>query len=188
MKRRATPATEARAFNDAHPIGTRVRYWRGAREGAGAESTTRTEAKVLGDHTAVVWLDGVAGCIALSHVEVIKAPSGDMRSQLADQLDRALGDASITAFVREHRETIVAALRATPSATLPTVVREALVQALVYVEQGHATRPTEKTLGLLKKIDKILGHVVQPEEERKITAEERSDALNQLSGPGIFKT
>ncbi len=28
-----------------------------------------TEAQVLGGHTAVVWLAGVSGCVALSHCE-----------------------------------------------------------------------------------------------------------------------
>ncbi|MFF0823033.1 hypothetical protein ACFYUR_21950 [Micromonospora haikouensis] len=69
-----TPTAEfaaARAFNDANPIGTPVRYWRGVREGDGRTARTRTEAQLLGGHTAVVWLQGVAGCIALTHVEPI---------------------------------------------------------------------------------------------------------------------
>ena len=57
------------AFNSCHPIGTRVRYWTGVREGDGRTSATRTKAQVLGGHTSVVWVDGQAGCIALSHVE-----------------------------------------------------------------------------------------------------------------------
>lgn len=69
-----TPTAEfaaARDFNDTHPIGTPVRYWKGAREGDGRTARTRTAAQLLGGHTAVVWLDGVSGCIALTHVEPI---------------------------------------------------------------------------------------------------------------------
>ncbi|MDH6460150.1 hypothetical protein M2302_000301 [Micromonospora sp. A200] len=60
-------------FNAAHPIGTTVRYWKGVREGDGKTSTTRTEAQLLSGHTAVVWLEGVSGCIALTHIEPVSA-------------------------------------------------------------------------------------------------------------------
>ena len=60
-------------FNRVHEVGTLVRYWNGAKEGepSGIEKT-RTEARVLGDHTVVVWLEGVAGCVSLSHIEPIE--------------------------------------------------------------------------------------------------------------------
>jgi hypothetical protein len=64
-----SPEKKAREFNRLFPVGTRVRYWKGAREGRGKESVTRSEASVLSGHTAVVWLEGVSGAIALSHVE-----------------------------------------------------------------------------------------------------------------------
>lgn len=58
-------------WNRNHPIGTRVCYWRGVRDsGPGREGKTESMAELLGGHTAVVWISGVAGCIALSHVEV----------------------------------------------------------------------------------------------------------------------
>lgn len=56
-------------WNRRFPVGTRVRYWTGAREGVGKESVTRTEAEALSGHTAVIWLEGVVGCVALTHVE-----------------------------------------------------------------------------------------------------------------------
>lgn len=61
-------------FNRQFPVGTRVRYWTGAREGMGKVSVTRSEAQVLGGHTAVVWVDGYRdgdppACIALSHIQ-----------------------------------------------------------------------------------------------------------------------
>lgn len=52
-------------------IGTPVRYWRGVRDGQGVESRTRTRVQMLGGHTAVVWVEGYASCVALTHVEVI---------------------------------------------------------------------------------------------------------------------
>ena len=65
-------ADQARVFNEKNPIGTAVRVYRGRRGYNGIETRTRTEAQLLSGHTAVVWVDGVAGCIALSHVEVLR--------------------------------------------------------------------------------------------------------------------
>lgn len=62
---------EANGFNERFPIGTPVRYWTGVREGEGKVSKTRTEAQVLGGHTAVVWVEDEASCIALTHVRVL---------------------------------------------------------------------------------------------------------------------
>lgn len=68
---RKSPAEEAAAFNARAPIGTRVRYWRGVRQGApSGEGTVRHPAMVQSDH-ASVWITGCAGSIALSHVEVV---------------------------------------------------------------------------------------------------------------------
>ena len=71
-KRWASPKFSERAvarFNLLYPVGVRVRYWTGVREGYGVESATRSEAQMLGGHTAVVWVEGHGACIALSHVE-----------------------------------------------------------------------------------------------------------------------
>lgn len=68
-KKAAKVQMEVDAFNAAHPVGTRVRYWTGLREGDGKVSTTRSEAESAGEHTAVVWIDGVRGFVALSHVK-----------------------------------------------------------------------------------------------------------------------
>lgn len=59
----------AAKFNERFPVGTRVRYWTMDREGVGKESATRSLAEVLSGHTAVVWLEGVSGCVSLSHIE-----------------------------------------------------------------------------------------------------------------------
>lgn len=71
-QRWASPAFSKRAvarFNLLHPVGCEVRYWPGVREGDGIQTTTRSEAQMLGEHTAVVWVEGHGACIALSHVE-----------------------------------------------------------------------------------------------------------------------
>ncbi len=68
------PLSPVDAWNAAHPIGTHVRYWPGALGGEALDGVTRTPAQMLG-HTPVVWLKGVPGCIALSHVEPIEEPS-----------------------------------------------------------------------------------------------------------------
>lgn len=74
MRDTTNPTIEAAhvsGFNGLYPIGTPVRYWKGAREGNGKVSRTRTPAQLLSGHTAVVWLENVSGCIALTHVEPI---------------------------------------------------------------------------------------------------------------------
>lgn len=66
----AKAAKEAAEFNDRYPVGTKVRYWPGLREGEGIEGHTRSIAwEVCG--TAVVKCTGRAGGIALSHVEPV---------------------------------------------------------------------------------------------------------------------
>jgi hypothetical protein len=62
----------ANAFNRDNSVGAVVEYWTGLREGPGKRSTTRTSAMLLSHHTAVVWVDGEASCISLSHVEPIR--------------------------------------------------------------------------------------------------------------------
>lgn len=64
------PETDAEAFNARYPVGTSVRYRRGRADGDGVESVTRSAASVVGG-TAVVWIEGVGGRIALSHVEAL---------------------------------------------------------------------------------------------------------------------
>ena len=61
---------EADALAARYPRGTRVRYWTGARVGAGKVGTISHEATVLSRHTVVVWISGV-GCVASTHVEPI---------------------------------------------------------------------------------------------------------------------
>lgn len=63
---------KAEDFNKQYPVGQKVRYWKGLRHGDGEVSRTRTEARVLSGHTAVVWVEGYPACIALNHIEAIE--------------------------------------------------------------------------------------------------------------------
>lgn len=58
-------------FNEWYPVGTKVRYWPAARIGDGRPSVTRTPAWMIGEH-AVVSVEGYAGGIALTHIEVVE--------------------------------------------------------------------------------------------------------------------
>lgn len=62
-------------------LGAPVRYWTGVREGPGTAGVTRTGAEVLGGHTAVLWVEGVAGAIALTHVANSTARYVDARGE-----------------------------------------------------------------------------------------------------------
>ncbi|MFF1709249.1 hypothetical protein [Streptomyces sp. NPDC058268] len=62
-------------WNAAHPIGTPVSAYPGARpeddrNDERLDTATRSKAQVLGGHTAVVWVDGHSACIALSHIDI----------------------------------------------------------------------------------------------------------------------
>ena len=71
-KRRREAQVAAERFNAQHPAGTAVRYWTGVVEGEGRLGKTRSEAYVMGGHTAVVALEGLAGVISLSHVQPVE--------------------------------------------------------------------------------------------------------------------
>ena len=62
-------------WNDKNPVGTIVQYWRGTKTPdappSGVGKTTQP-ASLLGGHTPVVWIEGCSGCIALTHVEVVR--------------------------------------------------------------------------------------------------------------------
>lgn len=69
MKKNAAQQKVVDAWNANHDVGELVKYWTFTREGEGKLARTRSRAEVLSGHTAVVWLEGVRGCVALSHVE-----------------------------------------------------------------------------------------------------------------------
>lgn len=68
------PQKQADEFNAKYPNGARVRYWKGAKEGepSGEGVMKYGPAQVLSGHTAVIWIEGCAGCVALSHIEVVE--------------------------------------------------------------------------------------------------------------------
>lgn len=60
---RLTPQAEVAAWNLRNPPGTPVLVTKD--DGTEFLTRTRSEAEVLGGHTAVVWLDGLRGCFVL---------------------------------------------------------------------------------------------------------------------------
>lgn len=61
---------ECDAWNAAHPVGTRVRYWTGLREGRGELGEVRAPARAVCGHV-VAWLDTYHSCVAVSHIEAL---------------------------------------------------------------------------------------------------------------------
>lgn len=65
------PEKHAELFNKRFPVGTRVNYWIGAKEGTpSGYGVTTDPASVLMDR-AVIRVEGYRGAIALTHVEVL---------------------------------------------------------------------------------------------------------------------
>jgi hypothetical protein len=63
-------------WNTKCPPGTLVAYWLGVRTASlppNGTAKTRSEAQLLGGHSAVVWVEGVSGAVALSHIKVLEA-------------------------------------------------------------------------------------------------------------------
>lgn len=66
------PEEQVAAWNAAVPVGSRVLYYPlGLGVGTPQQRVTRSPAQVVGGHTAVVWVEGVAGCLALSHLQPV---------------------------------------------------------------------------------------------------------------------
>jgi len=53
-------------WNAENPVGTAVNVVMD--NGDIRETVTKTRAQILGDHTAVIWLEGIGGCYLLSRV------------------------------------------------------------------------------------------------------------------------
>ena len=64
-------ALNARTFNVLYPVGTRIRFWPGERKGPGITSRTRSTAWASCG-ASLVSVEGYAGGISLSHIEVIR--------------------------------------------------------------------------------------------------------------------
>jgi len=71
--RDAKNALRVAQFNADHPVGTRVRYWKGAKRGApSGVAKTAWPAVVACGGVPVIWVEGEEACIALSHVEIVE--------------------------------------------------------------------------------------------------------------------
>ncbi|MFN7128243.1 MAG: hypothetical protein ACK4OJ_04185 [Brevundimonas sp.] len=56
-------------FNARHAIGTLFWAYKGLKGENPVPCVLRAPAELLGGHTPVAWLDGVSGCIALTHLD-----------------------------------------------------------------------------------------------------------------------
>ena len=74
-KREAAAQRTVDGWNAKHPIGTAVHYWGAAKVGAGTVSRTRSEAWQVSAYPMVL-VEGFAGGIALTHVEVVNGEPG----------------------------------------------------------------------------------------------------------------
>jgi hypothetical protein len=71
-RRQIAAEDECETFNASTPEGTLVRYWPGERgDKTERVGKTRSRAWPIGGHTASVLIEGYAGGIALTHVEVL---------------------------------------------------------------------------------------------------------------------
>ena len=78
--RRPMGPVAVNAWNLRHPVGSEVVYWPFARIGEGVLSKVRLPARILSSGHAVVWVEGRADAIALSHVEAFKSASAEVAS------------------------------------------------------------------------------------------------------------
>jgi hypothetical protein len=65
--KRPNPYKEIHDFNAAVKVGDTIEYSNVIGIGEPERFVTESEAEVLGEHTAVVWLKGKRGCVKLSH-------------------------------------------------------------------------------------------------------------------------
>ena len=65
--REKNPQAEVEAFNRRFRVGDPVDYYEVIGLGECLRTRTRTPAEVLSGHSAVVWLEGKAGCVLCSH-------------------------------------------------------------------------------------------------------------------------
>lgn len=63
-------------FNARHAVGDAFWAYKGLRGENPIACVLRTPAELLSGHTPVAWLDGVSGCIALTHLEPRMAADG----------------------------------------------------------------------------------------------------------------
>lgn len=61
------PYREVEVWNRLHEVGAAVTVRRD--DGSVTHTRTRSAAQVMGGHTAVIWVEGIAGCYLLSRVK-----------------------------------------------------------------------------------------------------------------------
>jgi hypothetical protein len=71
QRRVAKLQAQCDAWNAVNPVGREVTLTRD--NGEQLQTKTRSTAQVLSGHTAVIWVDGVAGCYLLDRVRVVEA-------------------------------------------------------------------------------------------------------------------
>lgn len=72
MNQKCNPVQQVERFNAQHPIGQPVKYYPIRHHAPYHETKTTGKAYVLSGHTAVVTIEGQAGCVALANIEVIR--------------------------------------------------------------------------------------------------------------------
>ncbi|HEY9370490.1 hypothetical protein [Streptomyces sp.] len=93
-------------FNDAHFIGTWVRYWTGTRDDRAKSSRTATPAWLLGEHTAVVRVADESSCIALTHVDVIPGQPDDIEDDSHDLPEPARAAERVREYIASNGDGI----------------------------------------------------------------------------------
>lgn len=68
---RPNPQSLVNLFNHAVKVGDEVDYWEVVGMGEPQRFVVEGEAEVLGGHTAVAWLKGKRGCVALDHCKPV---------------------------------------------------------------------------------------------------------------------
>ena len=72
MRKRPDPQKEVEKFNAKVKVGDEVEYSEVIGLGEVKRYVTATPAEVLSGHTAVVWLKGKSGCVAVSHCSPLR--------------------------------------------------------------------------------------------------------------------
>ncbi len=65
MKNQIELALEVETFNRDHPVGSQVKI---ERNGKHEMVTVKSEATILGGHSAVAWFNEISGCFAIDKV------------------------------------------------------------------------------------------------------------------------
>lgn len=73
MPRKSNPQNEVDAWNAKVKVGDTVSYAEVIGLTESKQYKTATAAEVLSGHTAVVWLEGKRGCVAISHCTLAQA-------------------------------------------------------------------------------------------------------------------